>query len=477
MKNKKVWLTIMSLIIAAWVSIKGYRYIIGRNNLIKTVKSIYQNQPSSRTPGYSDEIVELGRNLYFDKILSGNRNISCSSCHSTQMGLGDGLSVSFGEDSNREGGRRVRHGARLTSRNAQPLFNLDQRQSFFWDGRVEVFFDLENKGSKERSNFFYITHAPVEETIGRTPFYIHITANLLRPLAAQALIPIVDFAEMRGAPGSNEFSQAKVADDVWSKIVERVKGIEGYRQLLSQAYPEIPMEQINIAHITSAIAIFIETKLKSAESIEQRIQTEWFSEDAIQGGQLFFGKASCVQCHSGNYFTDEKFWAKAVPQVGPGQRTYMADQEPILKRGKSLNTLDDLGREQVTRERNDRYKFKTPSLLEVKFTAPYMHDGVYTELIDAIRQCADPINSLNKIKLEDMGNDEIRMMNFAQNQPQNEDRVAAYKNQNLKSTDLSESDLKKIESFLSEVLSNPKTQSQIQFLVPEKVPSNLTIDP
>ncbi|WP_373320085.1 cytochrome-c peroxidase [Ruegeria spongiae] len=48
--------------------------------------------------GAPDEaIVELGRNLFFDPILSGNRNISCGTCHDLARGSGDGVTLSIGE--------------------------------------------------------------------------------------------------------------------------------------------------------------------------------------------------------------------------------------------------------------------------------------------------------------------------------------------------------------------------------------------
>ena len=49
-----------------------------------------------RSP-HSPARVELGRNLFFDKILSGNLNISCASCHHPLAGTGDGLSLPIGE--------------------------------------------------------------------------------------------------------------------------------------------------------------------------------------------------------------------------------------------------------------------------------------------------------------------------------------------------------------------------------------------
>ncbi len=46
---------------------------------------------------FSEDKVELGRLLFFDKILSGNKNIACASCHHPNLGTSDSLSLSLGE--------------------------------------------------------------------------------------------------------------------------------------------------------------------------------------------------------------------------------------------------------------------------------------------------------------------------------------------------------------------------------------------
>ena len=84
-----------------------------------------------RTP--SVEKVDLGRNLYFDKILSGNQNMSCATCHHSLTDTGDGLSLPVGEGGVGLGiTRNVGSGADLiherVPRNAPPVFNLGDRQ-------------------------------------------------------------------------------------------------------------------------------------------------------------------------------------------------------------------------------------------------------------------------------------------------------------------------------------------------------------
>lgn len=73
---------------------------------------------------YSDAKKELGKKLFFDPRLSLSKQIACASCHDSQLGWGDGRTVSFGH--NRQTGKR----------NAMTLLNIGYHKSFFWDGRA-----------------------------------------------------------------------------------------------------------------------------------------------------------------------------------------------------------------------------------------------------------------------------------------------------------------------------------------------------
>ncbi|MEM1216783.1 MAG: cytochrome c peroxidase [Bacteroidota bacterium] len=69
-------------------------------------------------------LVDLGKRLFFDPILSESNQISCANCHHPELGWGDGLRQSFGH--NRQRGLR----------NAPSLLNVAAWEHFFWDGRV-----------------------------------------------------------------------------------------------------------------------------------------------------------------------------------------------------------------------------------------------------------------------------------------------------------------------------------------------------
>ena len=119
--------------------------------------------------------VELGRLLFFDKILSGNRNIACATCHHPKHATADGLALGIGE-----GGV----GLGRIPRNSPSLANLGAKEfsRLFHDGRVEA----DPKGPWA-SGFW-------------TPAGGQLPEGLDNALAAQAMFPVTSDVEMAGGP-------------------------------------------------------------------------------------------------------------------------------------------------------------------------------------------------------------------------------------------------------------------------------------
>ena len=107
------------------------------------------------------------------------------------------------------------------------------------------------------------------------------------------------------------------------------------------------------------------------------------SVNAKKGYKLFTGKARCSNCHRGKFQTDHQFHALGIPQIGPGK-------------GDGYHQHDDFGREQVTGDDADRYKFRTPTLRNVAITGPWGHDGAYNTLEAMIKHHLNAEYSLNQ---------------------------------------------------------------------------------
>jgi cytochrome c peroxidase len=329
-------------------------------------------------------LVELGRNLFFDKILSGNLNISCGTCHHVLTDTGDGLSLPVGEGGrglgvSRDTGSGLAAIHERVPRNAQPIFNLGRKDfNFsFHDGRVEV--------------------CPSEPSGFCSPAGNDLPSGLANVLAAQAMFPVTSPAEMAGQEGEND--QAIAADPnqpggpnlpgVWDEIALKLREVADYLPLFQAAFPDgadAVNEPIDITyvHAANAIAAFETAAWRFDDSpFDRYLRGEklTMSPSAKRGMRVFYGKGGCADCHSGTFQTDQSFHAIAMPQIGPGK-------------GDNVDGHDDFGREQVTGDIADRFKFRTPTLRNVALTPPYGHAGAYNTLEAVVRHHLDPVNSL-----------------------------------------------------------------------------------
>jgi cytochrome c peroxidase len=319
--------------------------------------------------------IELGRLLFFDKLLSGNRNISCATCHHSLTDTGDGLSLGVGEGGTglgmtRDTGSLETAIHERVPRNAPPLFNLGSSEfrRMFHDGRVEV-------DATQPSGF-------------RSPAGDDLPLNLENVLAAQAMFPVTSPTEMAGQGEENEVAIAAVAGDlpaVWELLASRLRNNLVYVQLFLAAFEDLQSpSEITFAHAANAIAAFESQGFRADNSPYDRYlrrESQAMSASALDGMTLFRGNAGCSACHSGDFQTDHQFHAMAMPQIGPGK-------------GDGAKGHQDFGREQVTGDPEHRYAMRTPSLRNVALTGPWGHDGAYNTLEAIVRHMLNPVGSL-----------------------------------------------------------------------------------
>ena len=304
-------------------------------------------------PPVRPALVRLGQALAFDKLLSGNRDISCMSCHLPRFATGDGLSLSIGQGGVGLGPGRTHPSGAFIARNAPAAFNLHAVGPLFWDGRV----DRDPSGAM---------HTPANAKL--TPAMTAVFE--FGALSAQPLFPLLSRAEMRSEAG-NEL--ADFADDqeteIWAAIMRRLGAIPEYRVMFEQAYPGQRFENMTIAHASNAIAGFLISSLAFNDSPWDRFLAG--SDHALTDMQLAgarnFMTARCSVCHNGPAFTDNQFHNVAVAQIGPGA-------------GDGAGSHDDFGRMRVTGVAADRYGFRTTPLRNVELTGPWGHDGAFTDL-------------------------------------------------------------------------------------------------
>ncbi len=320
---------------------------------------------------FDEKRAALGRLLFYDPILSGNRNISCGTCHHHDLASADGLPLGVGEGGEGIGPKRTTGTGsdridRRVPRNSPALFNVGHRDIslLFHDGRLSVS-DLYGNGF----------NSPAEE---------YLPKGLNHIAAAQAAFPVTSETEMAGRPEENEIAGAvnRRIDYAWRLLAERVRATAAYAPLFVDAYSDIERSaDIEFVHIANAIGDFVISEWRSYDSPFDRYlagDARALNTNARAGMDLFFGKAQCASCHSGPLFTDQRFHALALPQFGPG-RTRTFD---LIAR--------DVGRMGETDRLEDAYRFRTPSLRNAALTAPYGHNGAYASLEGIIRHHLEP---------------------------------------------------------------------------------------
>ncbi|MDE1466029.1 cytochrome-c peroxidase [Spartinivicinus poritis] len=325
----------------------------------------------------SPEKVKLGELLFFDKLLSGNKNTSCATCHHILTGTGDGLSLSVGEGAQglgvtRDCGVDANAIHERVPRNAPPLFNLGAKlfTDMFHDGRVAV-------DPGQLSGFI-------------SPAGDQLPTGLDNVLAVQAMFPVTSVTEMAGQKGENPVANAAAVGDlkkVWSLLAKRLQRIPAYVRLFKNVY-SIKAKKITFVHAANAIAAFESVAFRADNSpFDRYLRGDYqaLSENQKQGMELFYGKAGCAVCHSGILQTDMKYHSIAMPQVGPGK-------------GDGIDGHEDFGRERVTLKKEDRFKFRTPSLRNVVLTGPWGHDGAFNTLEGIVRHYLNPAQSLESYK-------------------------------------------------------------------------------
>lgn len=296
--------------------------------------------PEGRAP---DARVKLGKLLFFDPILSGEKDVSCATCHHPDFAFADGRALSAGVSGEGLGPARVLSVSAisglpvgLTPRNAPTVLNAAYNADSlghpshlgrqFWDGRAAG-------------------------------------------LAEQARGPIASRIEMAG--------DAYAADVARDSVVARLRAIDEYVARFRAAF------SMEAATSPGADVITMETYGRALAAYQRELVTRRTPFDRYAAGDdaaltaqqkrgltLFFTTARCAQCHNGPMFSDFSFRVVGVPQAGPGG---------------TLLPGDDLGREEHTGLAADRRAFRTPTLRNVELTAPYMHDGVFATLDEVVR--------------------------------------------------------------------------------------------
>lgn len=157
-------------------------------------------------------------------------------------------------------------------------------------------------------------------------------------------------------------------DSSLPEVVGKLNADANYKKMFKAAFGD---ENITGEKVLKALSQFMVTMI-SADSKYDKVKkgNAVFTNEESQGYTLFQNK--CASCHSGELFTDESYRNTGM---------YYNAQ------------YDDRGRYRVTLDWNDNMKFRVPSLRNVEYTAPYMHDGRFYSLEAVLNFYSDNVEN------------------------------------------------------------------------------------
>lgn len=263
------------------------------------------------------EKVALGRLLFWDPILSGQKDVSCATCHHPDFGYAENLDLSIGANGIGLGAARTFAAGspvRPVKRNSQTVLNT-------------AFNGIDATGH----------YSPAD-----APMFWDVR---VKSLEAQALEPLRALEEMRG--------DAYSAENAIPTVVSRLAANAEYRRLFTGAFGG--RNAVTEQNLGRALAAFERSLVATNAPFDRYMRGDTTAMTAQQvQGMNRFQSSGCANCHSGPMFSDFKVHVLGVPDNGK-------------------LAASDAGVDST-------YGFRTPSLRNLADTAPYMHSGVFTSL-------------------------------------------------------------------------------------------------
>ncbi len=283
----------------------------------------------------------LGKKLYYDPILSSNRTVACATCHEPNKGFADGKKVSTGINSAQG------------PINAPTVFNTAYNRLQFWDGRAISLEDQSQGPVGNAKEMFGGKGDPWHEAVSR----IRANPELVKEfIAVFGHSPTRDSAAKAIATYERTILLGNSLHDRAEVIMrKRVRDEESGKFVLkAEDYANALKEEF--ARKGPAVGqLGLDINKDAGKTAE-------YGKRLLIGRNLFFDKARCTNCHTGDTYTDHTFHNLGIGATKSGELP-----------------LDEFGRFAAlpTGHKNVSMvgAFKTPGTRGLLWTAPYMHDG------------------------------------------------------------------------------------------------------
>ncbi len=173
--------------------------------------------------------------------------------------------------------------------------------------------------------------------------------------------------------GINPIQHPAEMDNSLEEVIRRLSISETYPALFKKAFGST---EINTATIMKALTQYTVSLVSSNSKYDQVQRKEKgisFTDQEKNGLKIF--NTHCASCHKAPLFTNTFFASNGL---------------------KIDSLLNDVGRYAITQRVKDSMQFKIPTLRNIEFTFPYMHDGRFRKLKDVINYYSDGINTKDR---------------------------------------------------------------------------------
>lgn len=318
----------------------------------KDLDAIPQGAGNPLTP----EKVDLGKMLFYEtglaldaKYQEGKNTYSCASCHipsagfmpGRAQGIADG-GVGFGLNGESREKMSKYAGDEIDAQAARPigLLNVAFVTNSMWNGKFGA--NDNNKGT---------------EHLWKTDPDLHVNEMGLDGLEAQNIEGTIVHRMVTDHP--------YVLDTL------------GYRAMFDRAFPDVPKEE-RYGRITTSFALsaYIRTLLPTKAPFQEWLKgdLEAMTEEEKRGALVFFGKAGCYRCHQGGSLNSNEFHALGVKDLYEQPDVFRAT--PQDKR--------NFGRGGFTGKQEDMFRYKVPSIYNMKDSPFYFHGSSVRSLEDLV---------------------------------------------------------------------------------------------
>lgn len=349
-------------------------------------------------------LADLGRHLFFDKILGLHNDNSCAGCHAPAFGFGDSQPMAIGVDNNDIVGPR-RSGPR-NQRRSPLVANTIFYPALMWTPRITA-----------------LSGDPFDSSRGfQFPLPEDVVTGEPTLLAAQGSIPSTELVEMAGltgiaahpgpfgprhyqfddghgqalpAPDATGFHNFPTQAAVDARLNANPEYLKKFGAVFNGGVP-LPSGGITISMRRRALAEFQTTLTAANAPLDRYARGERHALTSSQkrGALLFFDKANCVTCHAvagqaNEMFSDFQAHRIGGPQLAP---MFGIGTGNVIFDGPGQN--EDFGFEQTEGDPELRYTFRTAPLRNLKVAPAFFHNGAFGTLEAAIAHHLDVEASL-----------------------------------------------------------------------------------